>query len=239
MCLMMARPGQTCRQRRSSGGVGVARAEPVFEEPPVDGGGELRERMVQVDDLIEPSRRSVGRIGVAPCRIGQSKSHLIASDQFASNRGAEQRLLANAVIYAGRKDLAAQGVPDSSRRTNWLIGAFLWCEVRECVCDRIPQVFDGSRSDLAQVRLEFGECVLDRIEVGRIGREESPAGRLLPRLPRERRRVDAPADCPSRRSRPARGSAPALVRHRPGRHRRSSGHRGSWARSGRSGAALR
>ena len=193
--------------------------------------------MVQVDDLIEPSRRSVGRIGVAPCRIGQSESHLIASDQFASNRGAEQRLLANAVIYAGRKDLAAQGVPDSSRRTNWLIGAFLWCEVRECVCDRVPQVFDGSRGDLAQVRLQFGECVLDRIEVGRIWREKAQPG-AAPRLP-----ANAGGRCAGRLSittkSPGRGSAPALVRHRPGRHRRSSGHRGSWARSGRSGVALR
>ena len=56
MCLMMARPA--IRRVGSGGRPGVsvsARAEPVFEEPPVDGGGELRERMVQVDDLIEPS----------------------------------------------------------------------------------------------------------------------------------------------------------------------------------------
>ncbi len=55
MCLMMARPAIS---RVGSGGrpgvFAVARAELIFEEPPVDGGGELRERMVQVDDLIEP-----------------------------------------------------------------------------------------------------------------------------------------------------------------------------------------
>lgn len=63
---------------------------------------------------------TLGRIGVAPCRIGQSESHPLASAQFASNRGSPRRFLANAVICAGRKDVAAQWVPNSSRTTNSL-----------------------------------------------------------------------------------------------------------------------
>ncbi len=51
---------QPRRQRRLAGAVGVDRAEPVFQEPPVDPRGQLRQGMVHVDDLIQPSPEHIG-----------------------------------------------------------------------------------------------------------------------------------------------------------------------------------
>jgi hypothetical protein len=45
---------QPRRQRRMSDLVGIDRAEPLLEEAPVDRPTELRQRVVHVDDLIEP-----------------------------------------------------------------------------------------------------------------------------------------------------------------------------------------
>ena len=42
------------RQRRLAWTVGIDRAAPLFQKPPVDRCGELRQRMAGVDDLVEP-----------------------------------------------------------------------------------------------------------------------------------------------------------------------------------------
>ena len=72
MCFRIAKPAIS---RVGSGGwpglVGIDRPEPLLQKPPIDLPPELRQRVVQVDDLIEPrakrsscplSRRSLGRI---------------------------------------------------------------------------------------------------------------------------------------------------------------------------------
>ena len=42
------------RQRRMPGPVRIDRAEPLLQKPPVDRAAELRQRMADIDDLIEP-----------------------------------------------------------------------------------------------------------------------------------------------------------------------------------------
>jgi hypothetical protein len=49
--------------------------------------------------------------------------------------------------------------------------AFLGCEGVEKACDSVPQAVDGSLGSFSQQRLDFGEELLDRIEVRRIGRQ--------------------------------------------------------------------
>lgn len=59
-------------------------------------------------------------------------------------------------------------------------GAFLWGELGEQQADAMPKFRNGSLGRLAQMRLELGECQLDRIEIGRVGRqiEQLRASRL-------------------------------------------------------------
>ena len=55
----------------------------------------------------------------------------------------------------------------------------------EKAADGGPKAVDGSLGGLAQERLELGEGVLDRIEVGRVGRQvEEVRARRLDHLPR-------------------------------------------------------
>jgi hypothetical protein len=48
--------------------------------------------------------------------------------------------------------------------------AFVWAEGGQAFSDPGSKALDGSLSGLAQEGLEFGEGVLDRIEVGTVGR---------------------------------------------------------------------
>ena len=53
-----------------------------------------------------------------------------------------------------------------------IVGAFFWRESVEDLADAVPEVVDGSFGGLSQQGLEFGEGQLDRIEIGRIRRQE-------------------------------------------------------------------
>jgi hypothetical protein len=54
--------------------------------------------------------------------------------------------------------------------------AFVWAEGGQAFSDPGPKALDGSLSGVAQEGLEFGEGVLDRIEVGTVGRKiEKPS----------------------------------------------------------------
>ena len=53
-----------------------------------------------------------------------------------------------------------------------VVGAFLWRDVVEQGADAPPCGLDGSLVGLAEQRLELGEDLFDRIEVGRVGRQE-------------------------------------------------------------------
>ncbi len=60
-----------------------------------------------------------------------------------------------------------------------VVFAFVWSEVVEQGADAAPGGFDGPLVGLAEQSLELGEDLLDRVEVGRVGRqeEELDAGR--------------------------------------------------------------
>jgi hypothetical protein len=59
MCLN----GQPChqprRQRRPAGIVVIDRAESLLEKPPIDRAGEPRQRMIEIDNLIEPGLEQI------------------------------------------------------------------------------------------------------------------------------------------------------------------------------------
>src|SRR3954465_2897016 len=64
-----------------------------------------------------------------------------------------------------------------------VVSTFVWREAVYSISDGIPEIWDRSRRGGAQQRLEFGECVLNRIEVGRIWREvKEPCAGLFDRL---------------------------------------------------------
>lgn len=57
-----------------------------------------------------------------------------------------------------------------------VIAAFLRREAIEQVANRVPEVIDGSLGGFSEERLEFGEYLFDRVEVGRIGRQVNQTG---------------------------------------------------------------
>ena len=57
---------QSRRQRRVAGLVGIDRAEPRLEKPPVDRPAELRQRVIHVDDLVEPGLEEIVLPAVPP-----------------------------------------------------------------------------------------------------------------------------------------------------------------------------
>ena len=75
---------QPRRQRRVAGLVGIDRAEPRLEKTPVDRPAKLRQRVIEVDDLVEPgpekivcplSRRSLGRIESPSAKPTERQNH--------------------------------------------------------------------------------------------------------------------------------------------------------------------
>ena len=77
------------RQRRMTGLVGIDRPEPLLKKPPVDGAGELRERVAHVHDLIEPRPEQVV-LSALPSRL---RLHRIAPHPLTKVR--ESRLNAS------------------------------------------------------------------------------------------------------------------------------------------------
>ena len=68
----------------------------------------------------------------------------------------------------------------------------MWAEGVEGVSDRGPEVWDGARHRRSQECLQFGEGLLDRVEVRAVGRELAKAGtRRLDCLPHPGHLVDA------------------------------------------------
>ena len=59
-------------------------------------------------------------------------------------------------------------VDSRSWRGSWRIRP--WEQVEQ-LADGVPQAVDGAFGRLAQERLELGECLLDRVEVGGVGRQ--------------------------------------------------------------------
>ena len=57
---------QPRRQRRMADLVGIDRAEPLLEKAPVDRPAELGERVIEVDDLVEPRPEEIGLSAVPP-----------------------------------------------------------------------------------------------------------------------------------------------------------------------------
>src|SRR4051812_45614369 len=51
------------------------------------------------------------------------------------------------------------------------VGTFGWREAWDKVAERFPECVDGSQCPGAQQRFEFGENLLDRVQVGAIGRQ--------------------------------------------------------------------
>ena len=60
-----------------------------------------------------------------------------------------------------------------------VVGAFVGCEAIEQAGDALPEGFAGALPGATQQGFELGEELLDRIEVGRIGREEDERGAAL------------------------------------------------------------
>jgi hypothetical protein len=93
-------------QRRLSDLVGIDRAEPLLEGSPVDRPTELRQRVVHVDDLVEPRLEEITLPAVPPLlgphRITSAKptggtESRHRSDQFVRKQTHRRRILANAM----------------------------------------------------------------------------------------------------------------------------------------------
>src|SRR3954462_13223345 len=61
-----------------------------------------------------------------------------------------------------------------------VVPAFLWLEEIADVAEGSPERLDGSGFGLAQVGLDLGEGLLDRIEIGGIGGQEQEPSASLP-----------------------------------------------------------
>jgi hypothetical protein len=57
-----------------------------------------------------------------------------------------------------------------------VVVALVWGEIAEGFADRSPGVVEGSGARLSHEAFEFGEDLLDRIEVGAVGRQEQEVG---------------------------------------------------------------
>src|SRR5271163_1882440 len=57
---------QPRRQRRTAGFVGVNRTQLLPQEPPIDRPREPHQRMIEIDDLIEPRAKQILRAGLSP-----------------------------------------------------------------------------------------------------------------------------------------------------------------------------
>src|SRR6185437_2415480 len=57
---------QPRRQRRLAGAVLVDRAQPLFQEPPVDRPRKLHQRVLYIDDLVEPRAKQILFAGLPP-----------------------------------------------------------------------------------------------------------------------------------------------------------------------------
>lgn len=57
-----------------------------------------------------------------------------------------------------------------------MVGALHWCEGVDDGCEGGPKLVDGSGGGFSEDGLEFGEGVLDGVQVGAAGRQENESG---------------------------------------------------------------
>ncbi len=65
-------------QRWPPGAVGIHRTELLFQAPPVDRPRQLHQRVIHVDDLVEPRAKQIllAAFPPLPCRIEPSANHV-------------------------------------------------------------------------------------------------------------------------------------------------------------------
>ncbi len=118
---------QPRRQRRMPGLVRIDRAEPFLEKAPVDRPTELRQRVIPVDDLVEPRPEEIVLSAVAtllgPHRItlrqadGETESRQNAPINLQEIKLTAATFLQMQRLADPRKRLKNQTSPDSSRTT--------------------------------------------------------------------------------------------------------------------------
>jgi hypothetical protein len=118
---------QPRRQRRMPGLVRIDRAEPFLEKAPVDRPTKLRQRVIPVDDLVEPRPEEIVLSAVAtllgPHRItlrqadGETESRQNAPINLQEIKLTAATFLQMQRIADPRKRLKNQTSPDSSRTT--------------------------------------------------------------------------------------------------------------------------
>jgi hypothetical protein len=124
---------QSRRQRRTAGLVGIDRAEPLLQEAPVDRPAELGERVIHVDDLIEP-RPEKDRSARCPAALSAASNHPPSSrrrdrittkpaDQIARNQANSRSFLTNAIV--GR----STETPQKSGESGYFTGDGIVCPV--------------------------------------------------------------------------------------------------------------
>src|SRR5271154_5875262 len=120
---------QPGRKRRMAGFVGVDRAEPLLQEPPVDDLAELRQRMSHVDDLVEPRPKEIVLPAVPPLfrphRINLRQADGRRESRPATPINLQEIKPANAAFLQLQRlkethyPTENQASPDSSRTTNY------------------------------------------------------------------------------------------------------------------------
>ena len=115
---------QPRRQRRPAGIVVVNLAEPLFQKAPVDRAPQRHQRMVHVDDLIEPRAEQILLPRLAtlswPHRIPRQSRFRASKSQikFARNPAPKARFPANPTTAKCRFRIPNQRLGNSSRTTN-------------------------------------------------------------------------------------------------------------------------
>ena len=120
---------QPRRQRRMSGLVGIDRAEPPLEKAPVDRPAELRQRVIEVDDLVEARPEKIVLPAVSPLpgphRItlrqadGETKSRSSAPIKLQEIKPTDAAFLQMQSLAHPRKRLKNQASPGFSRTTKY------------------------------------------------------------------------------------------------------------------------
>ena len=77
-----------------------------------------------------------------------------------------------------------------------VIDALLWRKRLDEPADQLPERLDSAGRPLARGGFEFGECLLDRVEVWRVRPVDSARLRRPPQSPGARRRPCGYANCP-------------------------------------------
>jgi hypothetical protein len=85
MCLRIESPHQPRRQRRVADLVGIDHAKPLLEEAPVDPPPQLGERVISVDDLVEPRLEEIAPPAVPPL-LGPHRITLRQADGATESR---------------------------------------------------------------------------------------------------------------------------------------------------------